>query len=448
MRTRSPAHFAAFEPALALACALALPVCISACISASLSGCAPPPRRVKLGVEVLLDERLDLLRSRSVGLVTNPTGTDAELRSTVELFSRDPSIRLVALYGPEHGVRGNAQAGEHVPFYVDSAFGVPVFSLYGQSRKPPAGMLKDIDAYMRSFDTTDEGKVPEGSMVADVDVLVFDVQDVGARVYTYIATMAYCMQACAENGVEFVVLDRPNPIGGTDMEGPVLDHPAQSSFVGLYPIPLRHGMTAGELALLFNERFLPKKARLTVVPMRGWKRERWFDETGLPWVIPSPNMPTLETATVYPGQVLFEGTNLSEGRGTTRPFELFGAPWIDGHELARRLNALGLPGVTFREAWFTPTFSKHEGELCGGVQVHVTARDAYRSVRTALHAIGTVRAMYPEEFRFHDAYFDKVAGTDAVRRGIEAGSGIDEILAAMRRDLERFEALRRQYLLY
>jgi uncharacterized protein YbbC (DUF1343 family) len=309
-------------------------------------------------------------------------------------------------------------------------------------------MLKDIDAYMRAFDTSDAEKAPERSMVADIDVLLFDVQDVGARVYTYIATMAYCMQACAESGVEFVVLDRPNPIGGVHLEGPVLEYPAQSSFVGLYPIPLRHGMTVGELARLFNERFLPKKARLTVVPMRGWRRERWFDETGLPWVIPSPNMPTLQTATVYPGQVLLEGTNLSEGRGTTRPFELFGAPWIDGHALTERLNALRLPGVTFREAWFTPTFSKHEGKLCGGAQVHVTSRDAYRPVRTALHVIRTVRELYPEDLSFHAEYFDRIVGTNAVRRGLEAGKDPDEILAAGQRAVEEFEALRRTYLLY
>jgi uncharacterized protein YbbC (DUF1343 family) len=403
---------------------------------------------VKLGIEVLLEERLEHLAGKNVGLVTNPTGTDAELHSTAELLSRNPSVRLVALYGPEHGVRGNAQAGEHVPFYVDPVFKLPVFSLYGASRKPPAGALKDIDAYMRSFDTTEAEKVPERSMVSGLDVLVFDIQDVGARVYTYIATMAYCLEACAECGVEFVVLDRPNPIGGLGIEGPVLDYPAQSSFVGLYPIPLRHGMTVGELARLFNERFLQKKARLTVVPMQGWRRERWFDETGLPWVVPSPNMPTLETAAVYPGQVLLEGTNLSEGRGTTRPFELFGAPWIDGHALSERLNALRLPGVTFREAWFTPTFSKHEGKLCGGAQVHVTSRDAYRPVRTALHVIRAVREMYPKEFAFHADYFDKVAGTDAVRKGIEAGKDPDAILAEEEKKVEEFEGVRRAYLLY
>lgn len=414
----------------------------------ALSSCAPGPERVRLGAERLLCGQLDMVRGKNVGLVTNPTGADGSLRSLAEILARHPDIHLVALYGPEHGLRASAQAGEHVPYTIDPVLKVPVFSLYGASKKPPAGMLKDIDAYMRSFDTKDAGKVPEDSMVDDIDMLVFDIQDVGTRVYTYIATMAYCMQACAENDVEFMVLDRPNPINGVDMEGPVLEYPELRSFVGVYPIPLRHGMTVGELALLFNEKFLEKKARLTVVPMEGWKREMWFDRTGLPWVMPSPNMPTLETATVYPGQVLLEGTNLSEGRGTTRPFELFGAPWIDGHALAERLNALGLPGVVFREAWFTPTFSKHAGELCGGVQLHVLDRALYRSVKTALHVIRTVRDLYPDSFRFHDAYFDRILGTSRVREGLDAGAEVEALLAFCREQVEEFAKLRSAYLLY
>jgi uncharacterized protein YbbC (DUF1343 family) len=427
-------------------------------LALGLGGCTGPQRpaapaaslsvRVKTGLEVFLEKHLDLVKGKRVGLITNPTGTDSALRSTIELFQANPAIDLVALYGPEHGVRGNAQAGEYVPFYYDEAFKLPVFSLYGQSFKPDPGMLKNIDAYMRSFDTREAGKVPESAMVQGVDVLVFDIQDVGTRVYTYVATMAYAMQAAAESGIEFIVLDRPAPVNGVDMEGAILEYPELSSFIGLFPIPLRFGMTAGELARLFNDKFLARTAKLTVISMEGWKREMWFDETGLPWIIPSPNMPTLDTATVYPGLVALEGTNLSEGRGTTRPFELFGAPWIDGHALAARLNALDLPGVRFREAWFTPWFSKFQGELCGGCQVHVTDRRTFRSVAAVLHIITAVRAMYPDKFAFHTGYFDKVMGTASIRNALEAGTDVKTILDSFQPGLVAFTALRAPYLLY
>lgn len=403
---------------------------------------------VKPGVEVFLEKHLDLVKGKRVGLITNPTGTDGLLRSTIDLFLANPAVKLVALYGPEHGVRGNAQAGEHVPFTLDEKYNLPMFSLYGQSFKPDPGMLKNIDAYMRSFDTKETGKVPEAAMVDGIDVMIFDIQDVGARVYTYIGTMAYAMQAAAENGIDFIVLDRPNPINGVDMEGAILEYPEYSSFVGLFPIPLRFGMTMGELALLFNDKFLARKAKLTIIPMEGWKREMWFDGTALPWVIPSPNMPTLDTATVYPGLVALEGTNLSEGRGTTKPFELFGAPWIDGHELAKALNAMGLAGVRFREAWFTPSFSKFQGQLCGGCQIHVTDRNAFRSVAAILHIVKTVRDMYPDKFAFHADYFDKVMGTGSVRKALEAGTGVPAILENIRPGLEAFADLRKPYLIY
>jgi uncharacterized protein YbbC (DUF1343 family) len=405
---------------------------------------------VKLGVEVFLESRLDLVKGKRVGLITNPTGVDRRLRSSADLLKEAKAVRLVALYGPEHGVRGDAQAGQYVPFYFDDKLRLPVFSLYGQSFKPDPGMFKNIDAYMRTFDTdrSGAGKIPEGGMIQDVDALIFDIQDVGTRVYTYISTMAYAMQAAAESDMDFIVLDRPAPIDGVDVEGPVLDYPEQSSFVGLYPIPERYGMTMGELARMFNDRFLKKKAKLTVVPMTGWRRPMWFDETGLPWVMPSPNMPTLETAAVYPGQVLLEGTNLSEGRGTTRPFELCGAPWIDGYELARRLNDLGLPGVIFREAWFAPTYSKFAGELCGGVQLHVADRRTYRPFATTLHLIKLVRDLYPDKFEFHSDYFDKVAGTSRVRKELKSGAGVDESIRGFEPGLKEFADLRRAYLLY
>jgi uncharacterized protein YbbC (DUF1343 family) len=405
-----------------------------------------PP--VKTGVEVLFEQRLDLLRGKRIGLITNPTGVDRNLNSIVEKFRAHPDFKLVALYGPEHGVRGNAQAGEYVPFYFDEHFRLPVFSLYGETMKPPADMMTNIDEYMREFDSSHAGKTPRAEMLQAVDAMVFDLQDVGTRVYTYVATMAYAMQACAESGIEFFVLDRPNPINGVAMEGAILEFPKHSSFVGLYPIPLRHGMTAGELAQLFNKKFLPKKVKLAVVPMENWTRDLWFDETFLPWVMPSPNLPTLDAATVYPGQVLLEGTNLSEGRGTTRPFEIFGAPWIDGFILAKKLNEFNLPGATFREIWFTPSFSKFQGVRCGGCQLHVTDREKFNAVATTLAILATVKNIYGGQLEFHADYFDKVAGVSAVREEIEKGTAAGKIVGGFKNELERFSKLRDPFLLY
>jgi uncharacterized protein YbbC (DUF1343 family) len=407
---------------------------------------------MKHGVDVFFEKHLALVRGRRVGLITNPTGVDGTLGSIVERFRAHPDINLVALYGPEHGVRGNAQAGEYVAFYQDEQFQLPVFSLYGQAQKPPPDLLTNIDAYMRAFDTQATGKTVERGQLQAVDVLVFDLQDIGTRVYTYIATMAYAMQAAAEAGIPFIVLDRPNPINGVAMEGPILEYPRHSSFIGLYPVPLRHGMTAGELARLFNEKSFygatSRPAQLTVVPMAGWRREAWFDETALPWVLPSPNMPTLDTATVYPGQVLLEGTNLSEGRGTTRPFELFGAPWIDGYVLARELNALKLPGAVFREAWFTPTFSKFAGELCGGCQLHVRDRAVFRPVATTLALLQVVKKISGAKLELHADYFDKVMGTSTVREAMARGEPWERITACWEPGLADFARERAPFLLY
>ena len=424
-----------------------------ACQSQKESRTPDEQKKVRLGIEVFLEKHLDLVEGKRVGLITNPTGINSRLETSVDLFYKNQKINLVALFGPEHGVRGNAQAGEYVPFYIDKRYdipeySIPVFSLYGQSLKPAKGMFEDIDEYMRSFDTHKVGKIPEHSMVESIDVLIFDIQDVGTRIYTYVATLAYCMEASAESDIEFIVLDRPNPINGISIEGPLLEYPEYSSFVGLYPLPVRHGMTVGELASYFNDEFLEKKARLTVIPMQGWKRGMWHDETSLPWVIPSPNMPSLDTATVYPGQVFLEGTNVSEGRGTTKPFELFGAPWIDGYRLTKELNRLNLPGVKFREAWFTPTFSKYKGELCGGAEIHVVDRNQYRSFDSSLFIIKTILEMYPENFKFHTDYFDKIMGTPKIREAIENGNAINDIIESYKEELNSFSKLREPYLLY
>jgi uncharacterized protein YbbC (DUF1343 family) len=383
--------------------------------------------QTKLGVEVLFEKHLDLIRGKRVGLITNPTGVDGKLESVVDLFRAHPDVKLVALYGPEHGVRGNLQAGDNVPYYFDEQLRLPVFSLYNQTNKvvalpSPAG--------------------------AKVEVMVFDLQDAGARTYTYLATMAHAMESCAEGRIPFVVLDRPNPVNGVTMEGPILEYPTFSSTVGLYPIPLRHGMTVGELARLFNDRFLKTKADLTVVTMENWRRDEWYDETGLPWVMSSPNLPTLDTATVYHGQVLLEGTSLSEGRGTTRPFELFGAPWVDGYTLAQKLNELHLPGAKFREAWFTPTFSKFSGKLCGGCQLHVTDRNAYRAVATTLAELAVVKQLYGNKLEFQTSLFDKLAGTAQVREALDRGESEEKIVAGFQAGLDEFRKLREPYLLY
>ncbi|GEN46630.1 exo-beta-N-acetylmuramidase NamZ family protein [Alkalibacillus haloalkaliphilus] len=380
-------------------------------------------KQLELGVDVLLDEEKDLIDGQNVGLITNPTGVDSELNSIVDTLHNDPDVNLTALYGPEHGVRGDAQAGEYVEYYIDEKTGLPVYSLYGETRKPTPEMLEDVD------------------------VLLFDIQDVGTRFYTYIYTMAFAMEAAEENDVEFVVLDRPNPINGLDVAGPVLED-EYSSFVGEYEIPLRHGMTVGELAYLFNEEF-DIGADLNVVEMDSWKRYMYYDDTDLEFVLPSPNMPTLDTAVVYPGAALIEGTNVSEGRGTTKPFELIGAPFIDSDELATHLNEQDLPGVTFRAASFTPTFSKHAGDLSHGIEIHVTNQRSYKSIETGLHIVKAIHDLYPEDFQFRtDGFFGNLIGNGWVQEAIENGESVDSIVEQWQDDLDEFKELREEYLIY
>lgn len=374
-----------------------------------------------IGIEVLLEDQKHLIEGKNVGLITNPTGVDKDLNSIVDLLHNDPDVNLTALYGPEHGVRGDAQAGQYVEFYNDEVTGLPVYSLYGSTRKPTQEMLEGVE------------------------VLLFDIQDVGTRFYTYIYTMALAMEAAKEKGIPFIVLDRPNPQGGVKVEGPVLD-PKFASFVGQYAIPLRHGMTVGELAGLFNEEF-GIGADLTVVKMKGWKRNMFYDETGLEFVAPSPNMPTLETALAYPGTALIEGTNVSEGRGTTKPFEYIGAPFINSTELAKELNTLELQGVAFRAASFTPAFSKHSGKLSHGIQVHITDRDAYLPVETGLHIVKTIYDLYPGEVTL-TPFFNNLIGNDWIAQGIKDGMTVEEMKKQWKPELKEFEKVRKNYLLY
>jgi uncharacterized protein YbbC (DUF1343 family) len=403
---------------------------------------------VRPGIEVFLRDFVHVVKRKKVGLLTNPTGVDSRLESAIDLFCTHPDINITALFGPEHGVSGSAQAGENVPAAFEKNHCLPVFSLYRREKRGDSGRHQDMDENMRLFDTQDRGKSPENEMLENVDVLVIDLQDVGTRVYTYIATMAFCMIECAPKGIELIILDRPNPINGLTMEGPLLDDAEHSSFVGMYPIPVRHGLTIGELALFFNAFRLESKADLTVIPTKGWKREMWFDETGLPWIAPSPNMPTLVTASVYPGQVFLEGTNLSEGRGTALPFELFGAPWINGRDLARKLNRLDLPGVAFRETSFRPFFSKFEGQPCQGCQIHIRERRDYRPLETALFVLKAVLEDNPENFAFHPEYFDAAMGTNRVRKALMEGKSVESIVEKFAPELKGFENRSRPYLLY
>ncbi len=382
----------------------------------------PKKPKVELGVDRLM-ENPEILKGKRVGLITNPTGVNAERTSIVDLFDQSDDFELTALYGPEHGVRGDAQAGSTVTSYIDDVTGLPVYSLYGATKKPTPEMLQDVD------------------------VLVFDIQDVGTRYYTYIYTMAYAMEAAAENGIPFVVLDRPNPQGGLRVDGPVLD-PNYSSFIGLYPIPLKHGMTVGELAQLFNTEY-KIQADLEVVKMKGWKRSMMYEDTGLPFVMPSPNMPTTDTVNVYPATGLFEGTNLSEGRGTTKPFQLIGAPYIKAHEYANELNELELPGVAFRAASFTPTFSKHAGKLTHGVEVYVTDPARFESTRTGIAMIQTAHDMYPDDFEFlANDFITKLTGNAYVKDMILEGAPLEDILTKIENERDAFLPIRKEYLLY
>ncbi len=383
-----------------------------------------------LGLENFLADPPAAVRGLRVGLVISASSVDGRLTSSVERVYAAPDLLLTALFGPEHGLRGEAQAGEKVGGYRDHLTGLPVYSLYGDTKKPTPEMLADVDAF------------------------VVDMQDGGARFYTYLYTMAYVMEAAAEAGKPVIVLDRPTPLNGVTYEGPVLD-PAYASFVGLYPIPARYGLTIGECARLFNTAF-GIGCDLTVIPISGWEREMWYDDTGLPFIPPSPNLPTLTALNAFPGTCFFEGTNLSEGRGTTKPFEYIGAPWISAPEaLAATLNALELPGVGFRAVYFVPTFSKHSGELCRGVHLVVTDRATFRPAETAVTMLDTIKRAYPEHFGWRepwspDGHFpiDLLTGGRQVREHLDANRPLSELVESWQAPLRAFGELRRPALLY
>ena len=389
-------------------------------------------QHVELGLERLLEEGHPALRGARVGLICNQASVDHSYRHAADLIHEHAEIQLRALFGPQHGIRGDVQDNMiETGHGMDRKTGLPVHSLYSETREP-----------------TDE-------MLNEIDVLLFDMQDVGCRIYTFVYTLANCMRAARRLGKKVVVCDRPNPINGVSMAGNILE-PEYASFVGQFPLPTRPGMTVAELAQMFNDHF-QIGCDLEVITMRGWKRAYWHDDTDAPWVLPSPNMPTLDSATVFPGTVHFEGTQVSEGRGTTRPFELIGAPYIDPDDYAERLNALGMPGVFFRSCAFQPTFQKHAGVTCGGVQIHVLDRNTFEPWIAGIAMAKFAHDMYPNEFRwkvppyeyvFDKNPFDVISGTAKIREAFEQGTELDAIRKSTEKPLEEFKELREPFLLY
>ncbi len=383
---------------------------------------------MKIGLEVFLSKHTDAYKGEKIGLLTNSTGVNHQLVSAIDLFAEHKTLMLTALYGPEHGIRGDAQEGKWISSSIDPYTNLLVYSLYHENKNPDKAMLKDID------------------------VVFCDLQDIGSRYYTFIYTMANMMQLCKEEGKRFVVLDRPNPINGLDVEGNLIQAHC-TSFVGQYPIPVRHGLTIGELALLFNEEF-GIHCELEVIEMEGWSRYQYFDETNLHWVSPTPNATNINMCLLYPGTCLIEGLNVSEGRGTTKPFEVIGAPFINGRELAEKLMELELPGVRFRPTTFQPMYQKFVGEVCEGVQIHITDREVMKPVRMGIMLLQTLVELYPEKVEFirsqdfnNRFFLDLLIGTDLLRHGLQ-NQRIDDFLASMEKECQRFMAIRNQYLLY
>ena len=388
---------------------------------------------MKTGLDLFEKNWPKTLKGSRVGLVVHPASVNSELEHALDCFFKSRKFELAALFGPQHGIRGETQDNMiEWKGFRDRKTSLPVYSLYSNTRKPAPSMLKDIEA------------------------LAIDMQDIGSRYYTFIWTMELCMQACMETGKPVVVLDRPDPLGGIITEGPVLEMP-YASFVGQRPMPVRHGMTIAEIAAYLKNEFYPS-LEFHIIPMKGWKRKMLFDETGLPWVLPSPNMPTLDTALVYPGMCLLEATNISEGRGTTRPFEIFGAPFVDAEMLAEKLKSFKLPGVIFRPMYFQPTFQKHAGKLCGGTQIHVTDRNRFKPFKTGCAVIKAVYDLYPDSFKWKQPPYeyetekmpiDILAGTDRFRKDIESKKKLQYMEEWWKEQcLEFSKKIRKKYLLY
>lgn len=380
---------------------------------------------MKIGLDLFLEKDYQAFKGKRIGLLTNLTGVNEKLIPAIDLFHEHQDIHLTALYGPEHGIRGDAKEGEQVESSIDPYTGLPVYSLYGASKKPSKEMLDPVD------------------------VIVFDLQDIGSRYYTYIYSMAYVMEACADYGKEFVVLDRPNPISGVSIEGNLVEEDVRS-FVGLYPIPNRHGLTVGEIAQFYKHE-MGIDCDLTVIKMEGWERQFYYDETDLFWVPSSPNTTGIDMTILYPGTCLIEGTNISEGRGTTKPFEYIGAPYIDGYQLAKAFNQKQLSGVLARPVSYVPNVQKYQGEVCEGVQLHIVDRKSFFSLQTGLTIIELIAEMYPHDFQFRQQngkyFFDLLAGTKKLRDIIFQGQ-TKAFLESCEVEVEQFQQQRQPYLLY
>ena len=415
---------------------LILGICLLAMLTGREAFASEPV--VKTGIEVLRDRGFEELKGRRVGLVTNPSGVDAHLRSTIDILFNAPEVELVALYGPEHGVRGDVYAGGHVTDAIDAATGLPVYSLYGPTRKPAPEMLEGID------------------------VMVYDIQDVGVRSYTYISTLGLVMEACGEKGIEVMVLDRPNPLGGNKIEGCVVE-PGFFSFVSQYRIPYVYGLTVGEVAMMINEEGMncgqkgtqePAHCKLTVIPMEGWTRDMVYEDTGLPWVLPSPNIPFKDTPVYYAAAgicgELYGFLNI--GIGYTLPFQVFSATWLDAVRLKERLESYELPGISFRTIWFKPFSGSQKGELVQGVQYFFTDYEQARITETQFYVMQAVAELYPDRkaFEIIKGYglFDKVCGTDYVRYEIQKHYKASDIIGYWRKDEEAFRALSQKYHIY
>lgn len=390
------------------------------------------PRKVQVGADLLFSENPDLIQGRHIGLITNHTGRLSDGTHIIEKLLATKSTELKVIFGPEHGVMGNAPDGKSINDSSLAAADIPIYSLYGKVRKPTPEMLKGVD------------------------LLIFDIQDIGARYYTYISTMYYCLEAAAENNIPILILDRPNPIGGIRIEGPLRTDEFKS-FVAIAPIPIVHGMTIGELAAMFNDEGMltsGKKADLKVVRMKNWQRGYLYDDCGIPWVKPSPNMPTLETALLYPGLCLIEGVNISEGRGTYKPFLQIGAPFINGEELSNKLNSLHFEGISASPVQFTPVpidtmskYPKYQDKTCYGVEFHV-ADEHFNSLKYGIHVLSVIKELYPDKFEFRRNWIDKLYGSTLLRDELNGDNNPEAVFKTWQKDLENFKQIRNKYLLY
>ncbi len=405
-------------------------------------------KKIRFGIDSFFKSDLSIYKGKRAALLSNYSASNSDLERTIDLLVSCKDIKITSLLAPEHGIYGNYQAGENVPLYTDRNTGLPVISLYDQSTGQSTILPDDMDERMRNFDTSDSGKKISPEALKNIDLVIFDLIDIGTRIYTYISTMGYLMEALSGTDKELLILDRPNPLTGTRFEGPVLQYPEYSSFVGFYSIPVRHGLTIGELALMFNDKLFSNKVRIHVEKCLNWEREMWFDKYGANWVSPSPNMPTLNTAVVYPGLVFLEGTNLSEGRGTTTPFELFGSPWLDGIALSEELNKKELNGVIFKDTVFKPVFSKYSGMDCRGVRIFITDRDIFAPFNTMLHILSAIEEIHPGKLIIYTEYFNKIAGNSTITAMLLAGEKPYKISESYGRDLAEFKLNCKKYLLY